>query len=1031
MLDNLPRLRISDALLKVFLWILREAGVKDVPSFNAFRTMQQQLRAGAGISTIQCQSPQGNVFYLNDPRELIAKDWANPLVRPEMQLYPEIPQDGIIREIWHTEKWHTGMDPTMLSPMYDAGDTHYYVNEWAQLHDGRIILPRRWVIFKGAVHAEAHVINNQVCTRDMGRCRRSNVSFDDLLSSEGCLTSLSPLSALECELPPMPNPLRAIAGGDPLYTSFIDHFGDDVSGNRSKSWNKHWNTYMTHRNLPRRLLQQEFHMHFISTSPHASVVEQFHHLQKIIKLVYQIDDGMFICRGTHQDPVRVRDAMSGKMIRFRIFVNAEPSDNPMQSELSGHIGGGGNLFCRKCEVGGPDADKVMDQGFHALFEPGVPRSKTKVLAEVKLQLSLACRGVEAHVRNRQTLTGVKDSYTQFWIDQLIQRSREMKREGRSVDDVQRELVEWVDKHEDEVYNPCFMLPGLDPTTDTPIEILHTILLGIVKYTWHGTHTSWDAKQKALYAQRLQATSTAGLSVDAIRAKYIMQYANSLIGRQLKTVVQASAFHVYDLALPLQFELWKAVGNLTALLWFPEIRDLETYLDDVDTEVANVLDIFAEIDPSKVLEKIKLHLLVHLRQDIARFGPPIGVASESFECFNGVFRQCSILSNHLSPSRDIARQLGDLAAHKHRLTGCWWPAGSGEWVQASPAVRDFLQRQPALQRLLGWTPESLAVAGAFRLAPVPRGQASRPQMVFRLTSGSTAVNAAEYDPDGLWNCCREITTSVGDPCREGTWVCARSPTAPATNILGRASELLAACDSDAASAQAIVVLDVFEVAATRHPKLGMPWLVQRHDEPLKMVVPSKSLLFSFNVQHDCAFANCSASGRQPVMQERLASGVFEETIEHQAAVQQFIINMHSLHNPHLVRSILPRSLTAPIQRHEDRVQAHSIVAAELRQIKKRKRALALAHKDAQKAAASKPPEVSAQAPNAPSSIAATSVPSMPGPSTRRDSSIHQGAIVPAAEKHHGGNSTSSAMVAAPEPGDIDENYDSRITKRMRL
>jgi hypothetical protein len=86
----------------------------------------------------------------------------------------------------------------------------------------------------------------------------------------------------------MPNPDRAIAKGNPFYLILVDFFGDDVSGNRTKSWNKHWNTYMTNRNLPRRLLQQEFHTHFISTSPSASVTEQFHAFKTIIECVSKL-----------------------------------------------------------------------------------------------------------------------------------------------------------------------------------------------------------------------------------------------------------------------------------------------------------------------------------------------------------------------------------------------------------------------------------------------------------------------------------------------------------------------------------------------------------------------------------------------------------------------------------------------------------------------------------------------------------------------------------------------------------------------
>jgi hypothetical protein len=81
----------------------------------------------------------------------------------------------------------------------------------------------------------------------------------------------------------MPNPDCACACGNPLYLILLGFFGDDVSGNRSKSWNKHWNTYMTICNLPCRLLQQEFHTHFLSTSPNASVTEQFQAFEETVE----------------------------------------------------------------------------------------------------------------------------------------------------------------------------------------------------------------------------------------------------------------------------------------------------------------------------------------------------------------------------------------------------------------------------------------------------------------------------------------------------------------------------------------------------------------------------------------------------------------------------------------------------------------------------------------------------------------------------------------------------------------------------
>jgi hypothetical protein len=92
-----------------------------------------------------------------------------------------------------------------------------------------------------------------------------------------------------------------------------------------------------------------------------------------------------------------------------------------------------------------------------------------------------------------------------------------------------------------------------------------------------THKDWKAPQKRTFQLRLQSTNIDGLSMDSIQAKYIMQYANSLVGRQFKTLSQTGIFHLYDLTSPLMFALWNASGTLTALLWIPEIDDLEQYI----------------------------------------------------------------------------------------------------------------------------------------------------------------------------------------------------------------------------------------------------------------------------------------------------------------------------------------------------------------------------------------------------------------------------------------------------------------------
>jgi len=110
-------------------------------------------------------------------------------------------------------------------------------------------------------------------------------------------------------------------------------------------------------------------------------------------------------------------------------------------------------------------------------------------------------------------------------------------------------------------------------------------------------------------------------------------------------------------------------------------------------------------------KLKYHLLVHLREDILRFGPLVGVATETYESFNAIFRLCSVLSNHLAPSRDIALQLADQEVVRHLLAGGSWLSSDGRWKTSGPLVTRFFSETGLIQTLLGHQQSDLTIVSA--------------------------------------------------------------------------------------------------------------------------------------------------------------------------------------------------------------------------------------------------------------------------------------------------------------------------------
>lgn len=86
-LDSQPRLRLSDDLLKSILWVMKECGTPNVPSFSALRKLQAKLKAVIGPASQRHVSTLGNKFYMNSAAQIFRLVCFSPLL--DLKLYRE------------------------------------------------------------------------------------------------------------------------------------------------------------------------------------------------------------------------------------------------------------------------------------------------------------------------------------------------------------------------------------------------------------------------------------------------------------------------------------------------------------------------------------------------------------------------------------------------------------------------------------------------------------------------------------------------------------------------------------------------------------------------------------------------------------------------------------------------------------------------------------------------------------------------------------------------------------------------------
>ncbi|KAH9482318.1 hypothetical protein JR316_0004416 [Psilocybe cubensis] len=921
-LTHLPRSAFSRKQLDLFLWLLKVNGVDDIPTTKSVKSANETLQKLCGIRTLECNGKQGHQYYMNSIHDILSQEMANPQVRPHLHFYPE-DNGKVISEARHAAAWLEDMPSEETTPMIRLKQADYYIFEPALLVDGRCCIPYRWftrggVFFGKAWLLQPHANGWIVCKNTTIEVSQSQLlkNFPQL-AKDHALYGVShpsliigvqlaggspetPLSEWRHTNPVLGNLWRERAKGQRVVALPLWMYCDDTSGNQSKKWNKHNSFLFTLAGLPREHAAKEYNIHFLCTSNIAAPLEM---LEGVVE---EIRSGL-------KAGIWAWDCVLKESVLIIPPCLCFLGDNPMHSEFACHIGLRDKYFCRICWVKGLDAQDVgviplpldgasehsdahnleqeqlsdalsvgseteahptgkrrrrfqesmsaMIQRITAFIKPGKLRRKEETMKILEsYQEQSQTIGAKSKLKKMRTKTGIKDTMQEFFLDKLSNSYKGVY----GPKDKQKVLESEMAKLPPSIISPVWQL-GLDPHQDTPVEILHVVLLGFVKYFWR------DLVQN-----------------------------------------QVAPFVIYDLVPQNVLAAWISLSTLVPLIWQPSIRNIDEYLIDLQNHIDDFLLKTARWTCAW-FNKAKFHILLHLPEHIRRFGPAILFATEGFESFNAVIRGHSIHSNRLAPSRDIAIGFAQANRVRHLLSGGYFlpedlmqswkkdihSVPNLEWRTAGVAALSLI-KDPIPAGYLGLpameTYKIIMVGECQRnvTAPLLWNQTLTGARMFTNVLGR--MGPSNCTP--LYYSCKNVVLQNGDRCGIGQCVILQEDTGLST-YLGSVKEILQEVGSpNYHDNQADgVLVQIQQPDVSNNQGLHMPRLV-----PVNRwrFVPLTAILCTVNTQHNCVQHKCQPNGRRVIFQERTATQHMAHRIVHSSHPEDQVLNIAQMRDAAHIR-----------------------------------------------------------------------------------------------------------------------------------
>ncbi|KAJ3776881.1 hypothetical protein FB446DRAFT_784792 [Lentinula raphanica] len=575
-------------------------------------------------------------------------------------------------------------------------------------------------------------------------------------------------------------------------------------------------------------------------------------------------------------------------------------------------------------------------------QPGKPRTKSESIAALQSQfIEAQTPGAGNRIKSKRTESGLKDTYQNFFINRLLDASK--RRQGT---EPRSAINATLKDFPSETMSPVWRIRGLDPHADTPVEILHVVLLGFIKYLWRDVienQIKKNPEKKAELAARLSSINVDGLGLDS-----------RLPGKTL-----VAPFVLKDFVSADCFATWISLSKLVPLIWQPEIKDLDSYIRTLEHEIEQFL-LHAAKWNIRWFNKPKFHILVHLPAHIRRFGPAILFATEVFESYNAIIRAKSIHSNRLAPSRDIAFAFAKQNRIRHMLSG-------GVFLDRShvtpnkKADEDFDNVQlPQRERVTqvqqyfrsgsfnkeDWASVGQSVVDVVAWSNDSVGKYFRMSEVKKPLTGSMTLDATaaeqrwgntqsgRCDPDSTLfsrseksegKFCRgkDIILVNGDKCMtSGYAACSDSSGSPFTRdgiLIVCVHEILQLKQLGSLHANSVLVEPM--VVGTQPSTYGMPHL--EHSGRYLVVEPTV-LQCTVNVQHDCSRNHCQVERVRSVLQERERTGEVNGALVHRGNLKDVVLNTAQMRDAKFVQRFripgkaltLEQELTASAAREWD-------------------------------------------------------------------------------------------------------------------